>query len=118
MLNHINHKMPIYKDCTLFEVLAVSMVWLVLAGAFLSLLTWALFGFAFIGCAIVLISMVHTVRFLLGRLQKIKYGKPYGYYQQLFFKKASGISWISLFWQSPWLVKEDRWSVRRMHHDT
>jgi conjugative transfer region protein (TIGR03750 family) len=116
MLNHVNHKMPIYKDCTLFEVLAVSIVWVITAGTLLSLMTWVLFGFAFIGCAITLLSMMHTLRFLLGRLQKVKYGKPYGYYQHLFLKKIAGMGWVRLFWQSPWVVRESRWSVRRIHH--
>jgi conjugative transfer region protein (TIGR03750 family) len=118
MLNHINHKMPIYKDCTLFEVLVVSIAWLVMAGILFSLLTWVLFGFAFIGCAITLLSMVHTLRFLLGRLQKVKYRKPYGYYQHLFLKKIAQLHWVGLFWQSPWILREGYWSVRRVDHET
>jgi len=117
MLNHINHKMPIYKDCTLFELLMVTISYLLAVGSFLSLFTWLLLGYASIGCAITLLSMVHVSRFLLGRLQKIKYGKPYGYYQHLFLKKMAGIPVISAFWQSPWVLREGRWSVRRWHHE-
>lgn len=117
MLNHVNHKMAIYKDCTLFELLVVSITWLVGVGFFLSLVTFLLFGYASIGCAITLLSMVHASRFLLGRLQKVKYGKPYGYYKHLFLKKIARISLVQMFWKSPWILREGRWSVRRMHHD-
>ena len=89
ILTHINHKMPIYKDCTLFELLIVSSAVLVLGGSTLSILTWLLFGYASIGSALMLLSFVHLSRFFLGRLQKLKYGKPYGYYHQLFLKKLS-----------------------------
>jgi len=112
MLNHINHKMPIYKDCTLFELIIVSGGYLVGCGAILSLLTWIFIGYASIGCALTMISMVHMTRFLLGRLQRLKHGKPYGYYQQLFLRKLSD-SALSIFWQSPQITREDRWSVRR-----
>lgn len=109
MLNHINHKMPIYKDCTLFELLVASISWLVVLGTILSLVTKVLFGFAVIGMAMTLFSLVHGTRFLLSRLQQIKYGKPYGYYQHLFLKKLAAIG----FMQSPWVVREGKWSVRR-----
>lgn len=113
MLNHVNHKMPIYKDCTLFELMTVSIAWLVVAGLFLSLLTKLVFGYAMIGVALTLLSMVHAIRLLLSRLQKVKYGKPYGYYQHLFLKKLAEISWMGEFWQSPWVLRVGKWSVRR-----
>lgn len=118
MLNCINHKMPIYKDCTLLELLLVSTGYLVVMGIFLSLLTWMLWGYFLIGFALTLFSMVHATRFLLGRLQRVKYGKPYGYYQQLFLKKLFEKAWINAYWQSPWVVREGKWSVRRrIKHD-
>jgi conjugative transfer region protein (TIGR03750 family) len=118
MLNHINHKMPIYKDCTLFELLAVSISYLIVFGSLLSLCSWILFGYASIGCAITLFSMVHASRFLLGRLQKVKYGKPYGYYKHLFLKKIANIQGVHMFYTSPWIVRKGRWSVRRTAHET
>lgn len=117
ILNHVNHKMPIYKDCTLFEMLMVSISVLVINGMSLSLLTWVLFGYASIGCGLTLLSMVHVSRFFLGRLQRLKYGKPYGYYPHLFLKQIAGLAVIGIFWQSPWVMREGRWSVRRRMHD-
>ncbi|HVV67999.1 MAG TPA: DUF3487 family protein [Gammaproteobacteria bacterium] len=112
LLNHINHKMPIYKDCTLFELLIVSGAYLVLGGLIFSLLTWIFIGYASIGWALTLLSLVHATRFLLGRLQRLKYGKPYGYYQQLFFKKL-GTSMLNFFWKTRLVTRIGRWSVRR-----
>lgn len=113
MLNLINHKMPIYKECTLFELCVASVSWLVIGGATLSLLTWALFGYAIIGGLLSVFSLVHATRFLLGRLQRVKYGKPYGYYKHLFLKKLAEMGWM----QSPWVLREGRWSVRRMKRE-
>ena len=118
ILTHINHKMPIYKDCTLFELLAVSITVLLIGGLSFSIITRLLFGYGSIGVALILLSFVHISRFFLGRLQKLKYGKPYGYYFHLFLKHLAQWSWTQTFWQSPWLIREGRWSVRsiRRHH--
>lgn len=115
ILTHINHKMPIYKDCTLFELLMVSGSVLILGGSSLSLLTGLLFGYASIGSAISLLSFVPISRFFLGRLQKLKTGKPYGYYFHLFLKHIALGSPTRHFWQTPYLIREGRWSVRRTH---
>lgn len=113
ILTHINHKMPIYKDCTLFELLVVSSSILVIGGFSCSLLTWILFGYASIGSAVILFSFVHLSRFFLGRLQKLKYGKPYGYYHHLFLKQIANWPVTQFFWHSPWVTREGRWSVSR-----
>ncbi len=115
ILTHINHKMPIYKDCTLFELLIVSLSVLIIGGSGLSLLTRLLFGYASIGIAIILLSFVHISRFFLGRLQKLKTGKPYGYYFHLFLKHIALGSLTQHLWQTPYVLREGRWSVRRTH---
>ncbi len=112
ILTHINHKMPIYKDCTLFELLAVSVSVLLIGGFSLSLLTRLLFGYGSIGIALILLSFVHISRFFLARLQKLKFGKPYGYYLHLFLKHLAHLTFTHYFWPSPWLMREGRWSVR------
>jgi conjugative transfer region protein (TIGR03750 family) len=105
VLNHINHKMPIYKDCTLGEMMVVGIFAFLIMSLVLSFLTFLFFGFAWIGFAISILSLVHVTRFLLGRLQKIKYGKPYGYYKQLILKKQS-------FIPLPYVQREGKWSVK------
>ena len=73
MLNHINHTMPIYKDCTFFEMLMVCIAYLLVVGNSFALVTWILFSHAVIGYIVALSCMVHTVRFLLSRLQKLAF---------------------------------------------
>lgn len=114
VLNHINYKMPIYKDCTLFELLMVSGTYLVLGGIVFSFITWLLIGYASIGMALVLITLLHMTRFLLGRLQRLKYGKPYGYYQQWFLKHLTQNVVLSFLWKTRLVNRSGLWSVRRM----
>jgi conjugative transfer region protein (TIGR03750 family) len=104
ILNHVNHKMPIYKDCTLGEMLVVGGINFTVMSTIFSLLTSIFIGFAWIGFALSILLLVHATRFCLGRLQKIKYGKPYGYYRQWFLKK---------FNLHPCVIHQIKWSVRR-----
>lgn len=113
ILNHINHKMPIYKDCTLGELMFVGGCTLVTLSIGLSLITKILLGFAWIGFVITILSLVHVTRFLLGRLQKIKYGKPYGYYQQLLFKKLQKNFIFHSLLKLSYVQRQGKWSVRR-----
>jgi len=106
ILNHINTKMPIYKDCTLGEMMFVGGFTFLITSTILSLLSWLFFNFAWIGFAVSILSLVHITRFLLGRLQRIKYGKPYGYYRQLILKKQS-------IFKLPYIQRQGKWSVRR-----
>ncbi len=113
ILNHVNHKMPIYKDCTLGEMLFVGSCTLVTNGLSLSLLSKLLFGYAWIGTALAIVSLIHVTRFLLSRLQKVKYGKPYGYYQQLIFKKLQNNFLFQRFFKVQYVQRQGKWSVRR-----
>lgn len=113
ILNHLNHKMPIYKDCTLGEMLFVGGCTLATLGLSLSLLTKLLFGYAWIGTALAIISLIHVTRFLLSRLQKVKYGKPYGYYQQLILKKLQNNILFQHFFKVHYVQRQGKWSVRR-----
>jgi len=96
--------MPIYKDCTLGEMLFVGGIAFITMSSIFSTLSSIFIGLAWIGFALSILLLVHVTRFLLGQLQKIKYGKPYGYYRQLILKKLNF---------HPYVVREDKWSVRR-----
>lgn len=112
ILPHINHKMPIYKDCTLGELLTIGTLVFLSLSMTLSLLTKCLLGFAWIGFSIAILALVHVTRFLCGKLQKIKYGKPYGYYQQLFMKKTQN-TFLKTIIKMPFVTRRSKWSVRR-----
>jgi conjugative transfer region protein (TIGR03750 family) len=114
IFHHIHHKMPIYKDCTFMELMLVGSSYLVLGGILLSILTKLFLGYGSIGIAFILLTLIHATRFILGKLQRIKYGKPFGYYQQALLKKLSTFSLMTYFWSAPWITRQGCWSVRRI----
>jgi conjugative transfer region protein (TIGR03750 family) len=109
MLNHINHKMPIYKDCTIGEVMAVAIASLVILTLGFALLTKILFGYIWPGYLLASALFFFITKLMLSKLQKLKYGKPYGYYQHLLIKKLSETGLI----HNKYLTRLGRWSVRR-----
>src|SRR5262245_22045755 len=109
MLNHINYKMPIYRDCTLVEVMAVAITSYLLLIVILSLLTKLIVGYLWPGYLLASALFVFVTKAVLSKLQKLKYGKPYGYYQHLFIKKLSDCGLI----KSPFITRKGKWSVRR-----
>jgi conjugative transfer region protein (TIGR03750 family) len=110
MLNHINHKMPIYQDCTLGEVVSVAIATLVGLTVLFSLCTKLIFGYLWPGYLLASALFFFGTKFLLSKLQKLKYGKPYGYYRHLLVKKLSDLGLI----RSPYITRTGRWSVRRV----
>jgi conjugative transfer region protein (TIGR03750 family) len=114
ILNNINHKMPIYKDCTLGEMLFVGLMAFIGLFISLTLLAWLLIGYWYIGLLISVFSLVHTTRFLCGKLQKMKAGKPYGYYQQLILRNLSQNKFLKKFIPLPFIQRIGKWSTRRM----
>jgi len=114
ILNHINHKMPIYKDCTLGEMLFVGLFAFIVLFTSLTLISWLIIGYWYIGLLLSVFSLVHVTRFLLSKLQKMKAGKPYGYYQQLILKKLSGHKLFKNLIPLPYIQRIGKWSVRRV----
>ena len=109
MLNHINHKMSIYKDCTLGEIMTISATSLIVLTLSFSLCTKILLGYVWPGYLIASALFFFVTKLMLSKLQKLKYGKPYGYYQHLIIKKLSEAGLI----RSRYLTRLGRWSVRR-----
>jgi len=109
MLNNINHKMPIYKDCTLLEVLIIAVCSLIFLVLVLSLLSKILICYAWPGYLLSSFLFIFVTKFGIYKLQKLKYGKPYGYYQQLIIKYLSEIGLI----KNKYITRIGRWSVRR-----
>ena len=109
MLNHINHKMAIYKDCTIGEVIVVATASFVILTLGLSFLTELLFGYFWPGYLIASTFFFFVTKLILSKLQKLKYGRPYGYHQHLLIKKLSDMDIL----RSPYLTRLGRWSVRR-----
>lgn len=101
--------MPIYKDCTLGEILVVGALVFLTEITIFALLTWLILGYAFIGVALTFISFFHITKALLSQLQKIKYGKPHGFYRQRLIKTLSELNLI----RPVYLTRCGKWSIRR-----
>lgn len=101
--------MSIYKDCTIGEVMTVAMTSLILLTVSLSLITKLLFGYVWPGYLLASALFFFVTKLMLSKLQKLKYGKPYGYYQHLIIKKLSEMGLI----RNRYLNRLGRWSVRR-----
>jgi conjugative transfer region protein (TIGR03750 family) len=110
MLNHINHKMTIYKDCTIGEVMTVAIATYSLLAIAFSILTKILCGYVWPGYLLASSLFFFVTKLLLSKMQKLKYGKPYGYYQQLLIRKLVDKRFI----HSKFLTRLGRWSVRRV----
>jgi conjugative transfer region protein (TIGR03750 family) len=110
ILNEINQKMAIYKDCTLGEIMLVGTVAFFSELIIFSAIAKILFGYAAIGVAFAMLAFFHTTKVLLSQLQKIKYGKPFGYYKHLLVKKIINIGLLT----NLYLTREGKWSIRRM----
>jgi conjugative transfer region protein (TIGR03750 family) len=110
MLNNINHKMAIYKDCTLAELMVTAIATLCLLTLVFSILTDVLLGVIWPGYLLASLLFFFVTKFLLSKLEKLKYGKPYGFYQHLLIKKLSAMSIIN----SRFVIRVGRWSIRRI----
>ena len=109
MLNLINHKMPIYRGCTIGEVMAVATTSFITLTVGLSIFFKLIFGYVWPGYLLASGLFVFVTKFLLSKLQKLKYGKPYGYYQHFIIKKLIALGII----RGIYLTRKGKWSVRR-----
>ena len=107
VLNEINHKMPIYRDCTLGEIILVGAMSLFIPLIILTVLCKLIFGFGFIGTSIAFISFYPLTKIMLTRLQKIKYGKPYAYFKHRLIKQLIEYG----FYKKLFITKHQKWSV-------
>ncbi len=109
MLNNINYKMAIYKDCTIGEVVTVAITSLIILTIGFSICTKVLFGYVWPGYLIASLLFFFVTKIFLSKLQRLKYAKPYGYYQHLLIKKLSEAGLI----HTQYLTQLGRWSIRR-----
>jgi conjugative transfer region protein (TIGR03750 family) len=110
MLNNINHKMAIYKNCTLVELMITAIATLCVLTLIFSIITKLMFGILWPGYLIASVLFFFVTKILLSKLEKLKYGKPYGFYQHSIIKNLSGIGII----HSRYVIRVGRWSVRRI----
>jgi conjugative transfer region protein (TIGR03750 family) len=109
MLNNINYKMAIYKDCTLVEVLSVAVTNLALLIIILSSISKLLIGYLWPGYILASALFFIVNKFALSKLQKMKVGKPHGFYRHLIIRKLVDLGMI----QSQYVTRIGTWSTRR-----
>ena len=113
MLNNINYKMPIYRDCTLIELMTVAISTLVILTITLSLISKILIGYLWPGYILASALFFFVTKLLLSKLQKLKYGKPHAFYQHLITKKLIEIGLM----QGKYITRIGKWSVRRLDNE-
>ncbi len=113
MLNNINYKMPIYRDCTLIELMTVAISTLVILTITLSLISKILIGYLWPGYILASALFFFITKLLLSKLQKLKYGKPHAFYQHLINKKLIMLGLM----QGKYITRIGRWSVRRLDNE-
>jgi conjugative transfer region protein (TIGR03750 family) len=108
LAERMNVEPAIFRGCSSSElgiIVAVAVVlWLPLS----LLVAWAL-GAVSMGFGIAGIAIVATVVLTAGLFQRIKRGRPDGYYQQRFI---IGLSQLGLR-RSPFIRREGHWSIGR-----
>jgi conjugative transfer region protein (TIGR03750 family) len=109
-LNHINHPVPIYHNCTLMEMLLLFAVFWGMSLIVLPLLLNLLWGKAFLGVALSLMVALLFTRIAMRQLGQLKQGKPYGYYQQrlrLHLQQAGVITLPIILRAGPWSIERE-----------
>lgn len=109
LLHDINHKMPIYRDATLAEVLCIGSFVFMTEALLFSAITKVVFGYAVIGVALTMISFFHVTLWCLKKLQRIKYGKPFAFYKHLLMRQLCKLG----FYKNTYITRESKWSVWR-----
>ena len=109
LLDAIHDPMPIYKHCTLQEIMALGITLLIISLVLFPILTMFLCHSAWLGLAIALPSSFGFTRLAIGRLGHLKQDKPYGYVLQRVYQQLSDYG----LHQSPYITRVGRWSVGR-----
>jgi conjugative transfer region protein (TIGR03750 family) len=104
--------MPIYRDCSLVELMVVALGTLVFLTLIFSCLSKLLCGYVWPGYILASALFFFVTKLLLSRLQKIKVGKPPGFYQHLIIKKCIERGFI----RGKYITRVGRWAVRRFDH--
>lgn len=111
LADRLNAEPAIFKGCSSSELgmivgLAI-VVWLPLS----LLLAWLL-GAITMGFGIAGVGVVATVVVMATLFQRIKRGRPEGYYQQWLRIRLQTIG----LYRTPWVLRSGSWDIGRMHY--
>ena len=82
LVEHLNHRMPIYQECSLYEIMTMGLVILGLSLLLFPLATECLVGNAATGLVTAFLGTLVMTRLAISQLSSLKAGKPQGYYSQ------------------------------------
>ena len=103
----IQQPLPIYKQCTLQEILVLGSGILLINSLFLPLMTGLCCHSCIIGLALAFPFSFGFTRLAIGRLAKLKQGKPRGFYQHVLRDRLLRTG----LYRSPYIIRVGRWSV-------
>ena len=109
LLDAIYAPLPIYKHCTLQEIIILGSGVLGISLLLFPIATFIICGSAWLGLVIALPLSFVLTRLAIGYLAHLKYGKPHGYYQQYLRGQLSRLG----VYRSPYITRVGRWSVGR-----
>ena len=111
--DRLNHKVSLYRDCTLQEILVLTLISLGISNITLGSLSFVMWKSILIGIALSFpMSFLLSILFICS-LQKLKIGKPYGYYQQLVRLRLCD----SRIFASPYVRRSGVWRIGRSKHN-
>jgi len=109
LLDAIQAPLPIYRHCTLQEILFLGCCVLGISLLLFPIMTLLLFASAWLGFAIALPLSFVLTRFAIGKLGRLKQGKPRGFCQQRARKRLAALG----LYRSPCVERVGRWSIGR-----
>ncbi len=107
--SRLNQDAPIWRGCSMSELIWLSIACLGVGCPLFSLLSLLVLGHFLFGMAFGIVGAIGFVYLTTGLLQKFKQGKPRGYVSQLIFYKLEQYG----LYQSKLLRRSSRWIVGR-----
>jgi len=102
----IQQPLPIYKQCTLQEIIILGSGILLISSLVFPLMTWLCCWSGMIGLALAFPLSFGFTRLAIGRLATLKQGKPHGFYQQTLRNRLARVGLYRL----PYVTRVGRWS--------
>jgi conjugative transfer region protein (TIGR03750 family) len=84
LVNHINTPMPIFKGCTLMEIMVLGAISVISSIVILSMITLICWGTLLLGMVLGLFASFGVIHLAIARFARLKANKPAGFYRQWF----------------------------------
>ena len=109
LFDAIQYPMPIYKQCTLKEIIVVGCMVSLLTLILMPIVTGILLHALWLGFSLALPSSFGFTRWFVCQLERLKQDKPEGYAIQRLYRLLSQYG----LYQSPYVTRVGRWCIGR-----